>query len=179
MAAIGFAIFDTAVGDCAIAWSDRGVTAVQLPELHPSATRARVLRRFADAQPGPPPFEVTRAVDAIRELLTGTPNDLRTIVLDMEAVPAFDRRVYEVARSIDPGRTLTYGEIAVRLGERGAARAVGAALGRNPFAIVVPCHRVLAADGRPGGFSAAGGVVTKLRLLTIEGAQARGTSSLF
>jgi methylated-DNA-[protein]-cysteine S-methyltransferase len=179
MAAIRCALFQTAIGACAIAWSDRGVRGVQLPEALESETRARILRQFPGARIGAPSPEVAAAIDGIVELLGGVPNDLREIVLDMQAVPAFDRRVYEIARTIAPGRTMTYGDIAARLSDRAAARAVGSALGRNPFAIVVPCHRVLAADGRPGGFSANGGVVTKLKLLTIEGAQARGTSSLF
>ncbi len=94
----------------------------------------------------------------------------------MERVPEFNRRVYAVARAVPPGETITYGEIAERIGERGAAQAVGQALGRNPFPIVVPCHRVLAADGGLGGFSAHGGVATKRRMLAIEGA---GAPTLF
>jgi len=155
------------------------VLGVQLPEALEAETRARILRQFPGAQFEAPSPEVAAAIDGIVELLGGVPNDLREIVLDMHAVPAFDRRVYEIARAIAPGHTQTYGDVAALLGDRAAARAVGSALGRNPFAIVVPCHRVLAADGRPGGFSANGGVVTKLKLLTVEGAQARGTSSLF
>jgi methylated-DNA-[protein]-cysteine S-methyltransferase len=109
--------------------------------------------------------------------LRGAPNqpaDLSNIQLDMEGVPPFHRRVYEVARAIAPGNTRTYGEIATRLGDPGAARAVGQALGHNPFAPVVPCHRVLAAGGRSGGFSANGGVATKLRMLQIERASFNG-----
>jgi methylated-DNA-[protein]-cysteine S-methyltransferase len=97
----------------------------------------------------------------------------------MDALPEFDRRVYEVARGIAPGATLSYGEIAARLGERGLARDVGQALGRNPFPIIVPCHRVLAAGGKAGGFSANGGVTTKLRLLTIERARTSDAPTLF
>jgi methylated-DNA-[protein]-cysteine S-methyltransferase len=97
----------------------------------------------------------------------------------MEDVPPFHQRVYAVARTIPPGATLSYGEIAVRLGDRGAARDVGEALGQNPFPIIVPCHRVLAAGGKVGGFSASGGVATKLRLLDIEGAQVGEAPSLF
>ena len=164
-----FALFDTAIGRCGIAWNDRGVTGVQLPEAGGEAgTRARVLRRFPEAREAAPPPEVQRAVDSIVALLHGEASDLSTVALDMAGVPAFNRRVYEVARSIPPGETLTYGEVAARLGERGAARAVGRALGQNPFALIVPCHRVLAAGGGIGGFSAGGGVTTKRRLLTIE-----------
>jgi methylated-DNA-[protein]-cysteine S-methyltransferase len=97
----------------------------------------------------------------------------------MDAVPEFPRRVYEVARTIPPGGTLTYGEVAARLGDARLAREVGQALGRNPFAIIVPCHRVLAAGGMPGGFSASGGVATKMRLLSIEGARAASQLGLF
>jgi methylated-DNA-[protein]-cysteine S-methyltransferase len=122
---------------------------------------------------------VRRAVDAITALLRGERTDLTSVPLDMERVPEFHRRVYEAARAIPPGSTRSYGEIAKQLGEPGSARAVGQALGRNPFAIVVPCHRVLAAGGRSGGFSATGGVTTKLRMLAIEGARANGQGALF
>ena len=118
-------------------------------------------------------------MDGITALLRGEATDLSSAVLDMEQVPTFNRRVYEVARTIPRGSTLTYGEIAARLGERRLAREVGQALGENPFAIVVPCHRVVAAGGKPGGFSARGGVKTKLRMLAIEGAPAAGTLPLF
>jgi methylated-DNA-[protein]-cysteine S-methyltransferase len=119
-----------------------------------------------------------RAIDGIVALLGGEPADLTAVPLDMERLPAFQRAVYEIARTIPPGDTLTYGEIAARLGDPGTARAVGQALGSNPFPIVVPCHRVLAAGGRLGGFSAHGGTATKLRLLTLERARAV-TPSLF
>ena len=112
-------------------------------------------------------------------LLNGMPDDLADVLIDLAGVPAFDRRVYAVARSILPGATLTYGEVALRLGEPHAARAVGQALGANPWPIVVPCHRVLAAGGKAGGFSAPGGLRTKLRLLQIEGAVLGGTPGLF
>jgi len=125
------------------------------------------------------PEEVRRAVDQILSLLRGETSALDAIPLDMEQVPPFQRRVYEMARGISPGQTISYGDLAVRMGQPGAARAVGQALGRNPFPLVVPCHRVLAADGRMGGFSANGGVATKLRLLTIErdGNRLNGTAA--
>lgn len=164
-----FALFDTAIGRCGIAWGERGIVGVQLPEKGEAATRARLARRF-DATEGKPPADVQRAVDAITALLRGEGTDLAHLDLDMSGVPDFHRRVYEAARTIAPGKTRTYGEIAIGLGAPGSARAVGQALGRNPFAIVVPCHRVVAADGRMGGFSATGGVSTKLRMLAIEGA---------
>jgi methylated-DNA-[protein]-cysteine S-methyltransferase len=166
----GFALFATAIGGCGIAWSDAGITAVQLPEGTDAATRSRLERRSASAREMLPPPEVQRAVDAIISLLDGNATDLSFITLDTDGVPDFRRRVYEVARAIQPGSTLTYGEIATRLGDPGSARAVGQALGRNPFVLVVPCHRVLAARGKTGGFSANGGTSTKLTLLAIEGA---------
>lgn len=170
-----FALFDTAIGRCAISWGGGGVAGVQLPEKDPSETCARVLRRFPDAAEAAPPAAVQRAMDGIIALLGGEESDLSTVTLDMEGVPAFHRCVYEVARTIAPGATLSYGELARRLGPGTSARAVGQALGRNPFAIVVPCHRVVGAGGKAGGFSARGGVPTKLRLLQLESAQARDT----
>jgi methylated-DNA-[protein]-cysteine S-methyltransferase len=167
-----FTLFQTALGRCAIAWNERGLVGVQLPEAADTDTRGRVLKRFAGAQEARPTGAVRQATQAIAELLSGQPRDLTSIALDMEGVPAFHRRVYQAARLIPPGQTLSYGDIARRVGSPGSARAVGQALGRNPFAIIVPCHRVLAAGGKVGGFSANGGVTTKLRMLAIEGAQA-------
>jgi O-6-methylguanine DNA methyltransferase len=176
MAAIGFTLFETAIGRCGIAWSERGIAGVQLPEASASETRARLRRRFPEAREAPAADAVVvrDAIDAIVALLGGEARDLGALELDLADVPEFHRRVYEVARTIPPGSTVTYGEIAHRLDEPGSARAVGQALGRNPFAIVVPCHRVLAAGGKPGGFSATGGAATKLRMLAIEGARVAG-----
>lgn len=179
MTAQGFTLFDTAIGRCGIAWGQRGIVSIQLPETRELATRARVLQRFPDAREETPPADVRCALDGIIALLRGEASDLSAVPIDMDRVPPFHRRVYEVARTIPPGATLSYGEIAARLGVPGLARAVGQALGRNPFAIIVPCHRVLAADGRIGGFSANGGIATKLQMLSIEGAQANGQLALF
>ena len=178
MTAIGFALFDTVIGPCGIAWGERGVAGVQLPEAGESETRARMLHRFPAAGEASPPPEVEQAVERIVALLRGDATDLSSIPLDMESVPEFHRRVYEAACIIPPGQTLSYGDIAKRLGAPGAARAVGQALGRNPFPIVVPCHRVLAAGGKIGGFSAQGGIVTKRRMLAIEGARSNGGGEL-
>ena len=158
----GFTTFETAIGDCGIAWDARGlITGVWLP--------GRM--RGAPPENAPAPPLVADAIERIRALLGGEPDDLTSVDLDMDGLPEFHRRVYEAARAIRPGEVLTYGEVADRIGEPGAAQAVGQALGRNPFPIVVPCHRVLAASGRLGGFSAPGGTDTKLRLLAIEGAR--------
>jgi methylated-DNA-[protein]-cysteine S-methyltransferase len=169
---IGLAFFDTAIGFCGVAWGVRGLVGVQLPESGKAATRARMLERFPGACEAAPPAAVQRAIDGIVALLDGKESDLSSVTLDMEGLPPFARRVYEVARTIPAGRTVTYGDVAARLGASGASRAVGQALGRNPFALIVPCHRVLAAGGKAGGFSANGGVATKLRLLSIESATA-------
>jgi methylated-DNA-[protein]-cysteine S-methyltransferase len=165
--ALGFALFETPIGRCGIAWSAAGITGVHLPESKDSATLARLMRLYPRAREAPPPPAAQRAIAQVVALLTGQASDLSSIVLDLDALPPFHRRVYESARGIAPGATMSYGDLAVRLGQPGAARAVGQALGRNPFAIVVPCHRVLTADGKLGGFSANGGVSTRLRLLSI------------
>src|SRR5712691_206488 len=178
MIAHGFALFDTAIGRCAIAWSGRGILAVQLPEADERKTRRRLIRRFPQAREAPPPPAVARALEGIAALLRGERVDLSAVALDLDGVAPFHRRVYEVARTIAPGATLSYGEVAARLGAPRSARAVGQALGRNPVPILVPCHRVLAAGGKPGGFSANGGVATKLRLLAIEAAQNNAAPAL-
>src|SRR5436309_2326693 len=175
----GFTLFDTAIGPCGIAWNERGITAVQLPEADAAKTRARLLRRSPELHEAPPPPGVQRAIDGMTALLRGEAADLSSIVLDMDRVDSFERQVYEIARTIAPGATVSYGEIAVRLGDRALARDVGQALGRNPFPLIVPCHRVLAAGGKVGGFSANGGITTKLRLLTIERARTSDAPTLF
>ena len=175
----GFTLFDTAIGRCGIAWHENRVAGVQLPEGSELKTRARLQRRCPSAHEASPPPEVERAISAIAALLGGEPSDLSAIALDMEGLSEFERRVYEVARTIPPGATLSYGEIAARLGDRAMARDVGQALGRNPFPLIVPCHRVLAAGGKAGGFSANGGLTTKLRLLSIERARTSATPTLF
>jgi methylated-DNA-[protein]-cysteine S-methyltransferase len=177
--ALGYALFHTAIGDCGIAWSARGVSAIQLPEPSDAQTRARLRRRSLGAREAAMPLDVRRAADGIAALVRGEAPDLSGISLDMDGVPDFHRRVYEVARRIPRGVTLSYGDIAERLEMSGSARDVGRALGDNPFPIVVPCHRVVAANGALGGFSARGGVATKLRLLSIEGVRQTGQLPLF
>jgi methylated-DNA-[protein]-cysteine S-methyltransferase len=177
----GFAVFDTAIGVCGLAWGPHGLLGVQLPQDVPDAeaTRRRMRQRFPALAETAPPASAQHAIDAVRALLDGTHDDLRHIVLDMRGVSDFHRRVYEIARRIPPGQTRTYGEIAAELGDLGLSRAVGQAMGLNPFAPVVPCHRVLAAGNKPGGFSAGGGALTKLKMLDIEGATPGGTLPLF
>ena len=179
VAAHAFAVFETTIGTCGIAWGADGLVGVQLPEQNARETRRRLARCFPNSRESAPPPVVQRAIEQIVALLQGKTPDMSEIALDLTAVPAFNQRVYEVARTIPPGSTLTYGEVAARLGDRRLAREVGQALGQNPFAIVVPCHRVVAAGGKMGGCSARGGVQTKLRMLAIEGAPAAGTLPLF
>jgi methylated-DNA-[protein]-cysteine S-methyltransferase len=174
-----FALFDTAIGRCGIVWGERGINAVQLPMPSEQKTRARIGQRHGGIAEASPPADVSDVIARIVELLEGKPDDLTDVALDLEGVPEFDRGVYEIARSIPPGSTMTYGDIAKRLGGVEKSRDVGQALGHNPCPIVVPCHRVLAAGGKPGGFSANGGVATKLKMLVIEGAAVNHTPSLF
>ena len=167
----GLALFDTEIGRCGVAWGERGLLGVQLPE----ATDARTLARLAQKAPGAKeaqmPDHIRKACDAMATQLRGEATDLNFIAVDLDKVPDFNRGVYDIARTIMPGDTLTYGDIATRLGDKLLSRAVGKALGENPFPIVIPCHRVLAANGKSGGFSANGGVTTKFRMLDIERAR--------
>ena len=174
MTTYSFSLFDTAIGTCGIVWTVRGIAGVQIHNASERATRATLLRRFAGAEEAAPPAQVQRAIDGIVALLNGEKRDLSGVTIDADDLPEFNRKVYDIARTIPPGSTLTYGEIAERLGDKLLARDVGQALGKNPTPLIVPCHRVLAAGGKTGGFSAPGGVVSKLRLLTIEGTQPSG-----
>jgi methylated-DNA-[protein]-cysteine S-methyltransferase len=171
-----YTLFATAVGTCGVGWGTEGIVGVQLPESNPSATLSRLLRKMGgDASPGVPPPEIRQAIEDMTALLAGERRDLTHVRLDLAQIPEFFQRIYAIVRQIPPGQTLSYGEVAARCGDPAAARSVGRAMARNPFPIIVPCHRVLAAHGGNGGFSAHGGVSTKLKLLAIEGA---GTLSL-
>ena len=181
MATLGHTLFETAIGSCGMAWGPAGITAVQLPEPTAEGTRLRLLRNLgqAVAEADPPPAAQAAIAELQAALRAERPADLRHLPLDMSRISPFHQRVYERARAIPPGHTLTYGELAAELGDKSLARAIGQAMGANPFAPVVPCHRVMAAGGKPGGFSASGGTLTKLRLLEIEGYRAGGEPSLF
>ena len=169
MAAQAFALFDSPIGSCGIAWNAKGIAGFHLPLATAQATRSRLQQRWAGAVESTPPAGVQRVIDRVLALLAGEAIDLSDIPVDLADAPEFHRKVYEVARTIPPGRTMTYGEIAKRLGVPHELREVGQALGRNPIAIIVPCHRVLGADGKMGGFSASGGVATKRRILRDRG----------
>jgi methylated-DNA-[protein]-cysteine S-methyltransferase len=175
-------IFDTAFGRCALAWHDAGLTAVRLPD-EDHHLRASLARQAPTAQPWPEdealPSWVEGAVADIRRLLAGEPQDLKHIPVDWRATGEFERRVYAATQALAPGHTCTYGELARDINEPAGMRAVGHALGANPWPLVVPCHRVTAAGGKLGGFSAPGGNETKRQLLVLEAGMVRREGELF
>ena len=175
----GHALFDTALGCCGVAWGAQGLLALQLPDADAATVRAQLLRRAPGAVETPPSALAQQAIDGVTALLRGERVDLSELQLDLRGVPTLHARIYDIVRHIPCGRTLSYGDVAQQLGDRQLARAVGQAMARNPFAPLVPCHRVLGANGRPGGFSARGGLHTKLQLLLIEGAQLSNEPDLF
>jgi methylated-DNA-[protein]-cysteine S-methyltransferase len=179
MTAPAFTLFDTPVGTCSLVWKGETVIGLRLPEASPAVTRTRIRRRWPEAQEQAPPTAMKRIIDRVLALLGGERVDLADIPLDFGASPEFHQRIYAVARTIPPGQTMTYGEIARRLGVPHESREVGQAMGKNPIAIIMPCHRVLGADGKMGGFSASGGVAIKRRILEIEGAAALSPGPLF
>ncbi|RJO76723.1 methylated-DNA--[protein]-cysteine S-methyltransferase [Nocardia panacis] len=174
-------LFDTEIGYCALAWTETGIFRFQLPEATREATRTRILRRHngSEVVETEPPAPITAAIAGVRAHLSGSLDSLRWIPLDTTAIPEFHNAVYTVTRAIDPGSTRTYGQLAHRIGHPSAAQAVGQALGRNPIPLLIPCHRVLAADHALHGFSAPGGLTTKLNLLTIERTAGFGEPTLF
>jgi len=174
-----FTLFDTALGLCALAWRDDTIVSVLLPEGGAEQSRARLKRRFSDIAEAPPTPLVADLIARIRALLDGQPVDLTDAPVDMSVFEPFARQVYDIARAIPPGQAMTYGEIAERLGDKLLARDVGQAMGKNPYPIIIPCHRVVAAGGKLGGFSARGGSATKQKLLAIEGYAPGGQASLF
>lgn len=179
MTASGFTLFETPIGACSLVWQDDRIVGLRLPEASPAATRARIERRWPEATEQTPPPDMQKVIDRVLALLAGEAVDLGDVPLDFGAAPEFHQRAYAIARTIPPGQTMTYGEIAKRLGVPHESREVGQAMGKNPIAIIMPCHRVLGADGKMGGFSANGGVATKRRILEIEGAAAVSAGPLF
>ena len=169
-------LFDTAFGRCSLAWVDEGLTGVRLPGRDDAATTVGIpAKQIADSDP----TFVAATIQAIKQHLAGRAHDLLEVPLMMESTSAFEKRVYEAARALGPGQTCTYGELARSIGEPAAMRAVGAALGANPWPIVIPCHRVIAAGGKLGGFSAPGGSDTKRALLLLESTMVRRDDQLF
>jgi len=179
MAGRGYTIFDTMIGRCGIAWGDSGVIGVQLPEAREIETRRRLFHLYPEARELRPPLNVELAIDGIVALLRGKAADLSEVMLDMTGIPAFNARVYQFTRTIPRGETRTYGEVASSLRATGAVHSVAQAISRNPFMIVVPCHRVLEAGGYADRISPNGGTISKRRLLSIEGANMTFSKTLF
>jgi methylated-DNA-[protein]-cysteine S-methyltransferase len=179
MAGLGYTTFDTSVGRCGIAWSEAGIVGVQLPEARELETRRRLLKQYPDAREWHPPADVQYAIDSIVALLNGKAVDLSDIPLDTYDIPEFNCRVYEAIRRIPRGETRTFADIAIHLYVSGAINAVSNAVARNPFAIIVPCHRAITAPGQTSGFAGNAGIVTKSRLLSIEGVRSERATNLF
>jgi methylated-DNA-[protein]-cysteine S-methyltransferase len=174
-----YAIFDTAIGRCGIVWSNSGVVAVQLPEARELDTRRRIFQVHPEAREQAVPLNAELAIEGIVGLLQGSDPDFSDVSLDAGDVPAFNRRVYEYTCTIPRGETRTYHEIAKALGASGAAHSVAQAISRNPYMIIVPCHRVLEAGGYANRLSPYGGVISKRRLLALEGAHPIASKTLF
>lgn len=165
-----YLIFETASGFCGIAWNKVGVTRFRLPARNAEAAERSLLRRVPGAEPGTPTADVAEAVAAVKRYFEGEKTDFSSVTLDLDDQDAFFQRVYAAARQIGWGQTTTYGTLAKQLGVGPeAARDVGEAMASNPVALIIPCHRVLAAGGKLGGFSAPGGSSTKARMLALEG----------
>ncbi|HEV7308034.1 methylated-DNA--[protein]-cysteine S-methyltransferase [Ensifer sp.] len=163
-------VFDTVAGYCGIAWNDVGITRFQLPTRAAEATERLLLRRVPDAAPSPPTAEIRDVVDAVRRYFEGAEVDFSGFKVDLDGQDAFFMRIYAAARALRWGQTTTYGALAKELGAGPeAARDVGQAMARNPVSLIIPCHRVLAAGGKIGGFSAPGGSTAKTRMLELEG----------
>jgi methylated-DNA-[protein]-cysteine S-methyltransferase len=175
----GYSIFDTGIGRCGIAWGAAGIIGVQLPEVREIDTRRRLYQLYPDARELHPPANVQVAIDGIGAVLRGGEADLADIALDMTGIPAFSQRVYAYARAIPRGETRTYAEIASALRASGAVYSVSQAIGRNPFMIIVPCHRVLEAGNYADKISPHGGAISKRRLLSIEGGSPTASKTLF
>lgn len=161
------AIFDTALGMFAIGWTDTGLARVMLPGDDPGVMQAR-LQDYGGV-PADPTRAISSIINRIEDYADGQRVDFSHVTLDLGAVPSFHRRAYNLLIHVGWGETLTYGDLARKLGDIGLSRAVGQAMGANPMPLVIPCHRVLASDGKPGGFSAPGGSASKLKMLALEG----------
>ncbi|MHC4040352.1 methylated-DNA--[protein]-cysteine S-methyltransferase [Bradyrhizobium sp. 23AC] len=175
----GYTIFDTAIGRCGIIWSDTGVMAVQLPEAREIDTRRRIFAIHPEAREQRPSDNAELAIDGIVSLLQGNDPDFSEVSLDAGGVPGFNRRVYEFACSIPRGETRTYHEVAKALGASGAAHSVAQAIAKNPYMLIVPCHRMLEAGNYTDRLSPYGGVISKRRLLALEGAHPVASKTLF
>mgnify|MGYP003670573099 FL=1 len=162
--------FDTPIGRCGLAWTEAGLTGVQLPEADAEQTVARITRHGAELmKEADVPPEIAEVIAALKAFLAGDPTDFDGQRLDMARHSAFERAAYDALRKVPWGQTVTYGDLASAIGRPGGAQAIGTAMGRNSWPVIVPCHRVLGANGWLGGFSAPGGTLTKKALLAREG----------
>ena len=175
----GYTIFDSGIGRCGIAWGPSGIIGVQLPEVREIDTRRRLYQLYPDARELRAPPDVQVAIEGITALLRGAACDFSEVTLDMTGIAAFSQRVYAYARAIPRGETRTYAEIASALRASGAVHSVAQAIGRNPFMIIVPCHRVLETGNYADKISPHGGAISKRRLLSIEGASPTASKTLF
>jgi methylated-DNA-[protein]-cysteine S-methyltransferase len=175
----GYTIFDTTIGRCGIIWSSTGIVAVQLPEAREIDTRRRIFQVHPEAREQQPPLNTELAIEGIVGLLQGSDPDFSDVSLDAGGVLAFNRRVYEYACTIPRGETRTYHEIAKALGASGATHSVAQAIAKNPYMLIVPCHRVLEAGNYADRLSPYGGVISKRRLLSLEGAHPVASQTLF
>ena len=173
----GYTIFDAAIGRSAIVWSDAGIVGVHLPEAREIDTRRRVYQLYPEARELRPPMNTEIAIEGIVALLRGEASDLSDVTLDMLGIHVFNQRVYEITRKVPRGETRSYDEIATRLGAPSAVRSVEQAIAKNPFMIIVPCHRVL--DSYEDKISPNGGTISRRRLLSIEGSHAAHSKTLF
>jgi methylated-DNA-[protein]-cysteine S-methyltransferase len=164
-------VFETASGFCGVAWNDNGITQFQLPTTQPAAERM-LQRRAPGATPSTPPPAMADTVAAIVRYFAGEKIDFAETTLDLDGQTAFFQQIYAATRAVGWGQTTTYGLLAKQLGAGPeAARDVGQAMAKNPVPLIIPCHRVLAAGGKVGGFSAPGGAASKVRMLALEGVQ--------
>lgn len=174
-----YAIFDTGIGRCGIVWSDAGIVAVQLPEAREIDTRRRLFRLYPEAREQRPPMMVDIAIEGIATLLRGGDADLSDVALDFTGITIFNQRVYEFTRAIPRGETRTYAELAIQMRRAGAEYSVAEAIAKNPFMILVPCHRVLESGHYADKISPFGGTISKRHLLSLEGTRPIASKTLF
>jgi methylated-DNA-[protein]-cysteine S-methyltransferase len=166
-----YTVFDTAFGVCGVRWSESGVTRFALPQADGYKTEERVKATVQDCRCDDAPPAIAHLIAEIQRYFAGEEIDFSDVAIDVKDRNAFERSIYAAARAIGFGYTATYGELARRAGAPRLTRETGQALGRNPVPLIVPCHRIVAADGKLGGFSAPGGNATKERMLALEGSR--------
>jgi methylated-DNA-[protein]-cysteine S-methyltransferase len=170
MTADSYAVFETALGFCGIAWSADGVTRFQLPTKSADATERLLLRRMSGGKAAEPPSDIVGVIETVRRYFEGGEVDFSDLTLDLDGQDDLFRQIYAAARRLQWGHTTTYGALAKEIGaDPRLARDVGQAMAKNPIPLIIPCHRVLAAGGKVGGFSAPGGAASKVRMLELEG----------